>query len=292
MRVTERGISTTSLNNLQKSLGRNANIQEQLSSGKVINRPSDSPTGTVSALQLRAENRALQQYSVNANDGMAWLDMADTALTTTSTQLNRVRDLVLQGINTGSASDTSPAALAAEVDALRQSLVGVSNTSYLGRPIFGGNTPGEQAYSSTGTYQGDAGKVNRTIGDGDPVQVNLTGPEVFGTGNDNLFNVLSSISDAMKNDPSKLGAELKRLDSVSINVKTGLSQVGARYNRIESMKNSADNRIITLNSQLSAVEDIDLPATIMEMQLQQTAYQAALSATAKVIQPSLVDFLR
>src|SRR4051794_30992883 len=129
MRVTERGISTNSLNNLQRSLGRSSAVQEQLSSGKVINRPSDSPTGTVSALQLRAENRAIQQYSINANDGMAWLDMADTALSSTSTQVNRVRDLVLQGISTGSASDTSQAALAAEVDALRQSLVGIANTS-------------------------------------------------------------------------------------------------------------------------------------------------------------------
>ncbi|GAA0817786.1 flagellar hook-associated protein FlgL [Spirilliplanes yamanashiensis] len=292
MRVTERGISTTSLNNLQRSLGRNATIQEQMSSGKVINRPSDSPTGTVQALQLRSENRALQQYSTNANDGMAWLDLANTALESTSNQVNRVRDLVLQGISTGSASDTSPAALAAEVDALRQSLVGVANTSYLGRPIFGGNTAGEAAYDATGAYLGDAGKVMRTVGDGDPVQVNLTGPEAFGTGADNLFNVLASISDKMKNDPAALGDELKRLDSVAISVKTSLSQVGARYNRVESMKNAADNRIVTLNSQLSAVEDIDLPATIMEMQLQQTAYQAALSATAKVIQPSLVDFLR
>jgi flagellar hook-associated protein 3 FlgL len=263
-----------------------------MSSGKVINRPSDSPTGTVQALQLRSENRALQQYSTNANDGMAWLDLANTALESTSNQVNRVRDLVLQGISTGSASDTSPAALAAEVDALRQSLVGVANTSYLGRPIFGGNTPGEAAYDATGAYLGDAGKVMRTVGDGDPVQVNLTGPEAFGTGADNLFNVLASISDKLKNDPATLGDDLKRLDSVAINVKTSLSQVGARYNRVESMKNAADNRIVTLNSQLSAVEDIDLPATIMEMQLQQTAYQAALSATAKVIQPSLVDFLR
>src|SRR4051794_10904414 len=122
MRVTERGISTSTLNNLQRSLGRSATLQEQLSSGKVINRPSDSPTGTVASLQLRAENRALQQYSLNANDGMAWLGMADTALSSASTQVNRVRDLVLQGLNTGSASETSPTALAAEVDNLRQSM--------------------------------------------------------------------------------------------------------------------------------------------------------------------------
>jgi flagellar hook-associated protein 3 FlgL len=50
--------------------------------------------------------------------------------------------------------------------------------------------------------------------------------------------------------------------------------------------------VLDLRAQLSNVEDIDLPKTITELALQQTAYQAALAATAKVIQPSLVDFLR
>ena len=58
------------------------------------------------------------------------------------------------------------------------------------------------------------------------------------------------------------------------------------------MKDSAQDRQISVASQLSDIEDIDLPKTIMEMQLQQTSYQAALAASAKVIQPSLIDFLR
>lgn len=292
MRVTERSIATSTLNNLQGALARNSRIQEQLSSGKAISKPSDSPTGTVSAMQMRAENRTVQQYSRNANDGMAWLSTIDTTLTSASSQMNRVRDLVLQGLNTGTTTDGSQAALAAEVDNIRESLIGLSNTTYLDRPVFGGNIAGAQAYDGTGAYIGDAGVVNRTVGDSSQVRVNLTGPEVFGTGTDNLFNVLASISDKLKNNPTALKDDLVRLDAVADNVKSGLSTIGARYNRVESMKNAADNRVLTLNSQLSEVEDIDLPATIMEMQLQQTAYQAALSATAKVIQPSLVDFLR
>jgi flagellar hook-associated protein 3 FlgL len=168
----------------------------------------------------------------------------------------------------------------------------MSNTRYLDRPIFGGNTAGGAAYDGTGSYVGDAGEVTRTVGDGAAVRVNLTGPEVFGTGDDNLFNVLTSIADKLRTDPAGLAEDLSRLDAVTDRIKTSLSQVGARYNRVENMRDSADNRILTLNSQQSEVEDIDLPKTIMEMQLQETAYQAALSATAKVIQPSLVDFLR
>jgi flagellar hook-associated protein 3 FlgL len=58
------------------------------------------------------------------------------------------------------------------------------------------------------------------------------------------------------------------------------------------MKQAAEDRVLAVTAQLSDVEDIDLPKTIMEMQLQQTSYQAALAASAKVIQPSLIDFLR
>jgi flagellar hook-associated protein 3 FlgL len=292
VRITERHIATSTLNNLQKSLGRSGQLQEQLSSGRLINKPSDSPTGTIASMQLRSENRTVQQYSRNANDGLAWLSTIDGALTTATSQTSRVRDLVLQGLNTGSATDGSRDALAAEVDSLRESLIGMSNTRYLDRPIFGGNTAGGAAYDGTGSYVGDAGEVTRTVGDGAAVRVNLTGPEVFGTGDDNLFNVLTSIADKLRTDPAGLAEDLSRLDAVTDRIKTSLSQVGARYNRVENMRDSADNRILTLNSQQSEVEDIDLPKTIMEMQLQETAYQAALSATAKVIQPSLVDFLR
>ena len=292
MRVTERTISTNTLNNLQKSLAKSSRIQEQLSSGKVLSKPSDSPTDTVAVMQMRSENRTVQQYSRNANDGMAWLSALDTTLTGASTQVARVRDLVLQGMNTGTATTGSQEAIAAEVDNIRESLLGVANSTYLDRPIFGGNTPKTAAYKADGTFDGDGAEIMRTVGDNAQVRVNLTGPEVFGAGANNLFNVLASISEKLKNDPNSLAADLGRLDDVTGIMKTGLAQAGARYNRVESMKDTAENRLLALASQQSELEDIDLPATIMEMQLQQTAYQAALSATAKVIQPSLVDFLR
>ena len=71
-----------------------------------------------------------------------------------------------------------------------------------------------------------------------------------------------------------------------------LAVVGARYDRVQTMKNLHDTTVVNLKSGLSEVEDADLPKTITDLQLQQVSYQAALAASAKVIQPSLVDFLR
>ena len=122
-----------------------------------------------------------------------------------------------------------------------------------------------------------------------------TGPEAFGTpGTDTeLFTVLDTISKSLRsNDQDTLNKSLENLDTAHDLLKSALSNVGARYNRVEQMKQSADDHLLSVSSQLSDIEDVDLPKAIMELQIQQTSYQAALAATAKVIQPSLIDFLR
>ena len=292
-RVTESSIHTRVLNNLQRSISKGQKIQEQLSSGKQINRPSDSPTGTVSSMQLRGESRANQQYSRNADDGVGWLSTLDSTLTSASTLVNRARDLTVQGLSSGSNSAQSNEALASEIDQIKSSLVGYANTKYLDRPVFGGTTTGDVAYDPNGTYVGDDGQTTRTVGANSKIRVDANGPEAFGTGDTQLFTVLQNISDSIRSgDTDALNDNLQKLDSASDLMKNTLSDVGARYNRVTQMKQSAQDRLLSITSQLSDVEDIDLPKTIMDMQLQQTSYQAALAASAKVIQPSLIDFLR
>jgi flagellar hook-associated protein 3 FlgL len=292
-RVTESSIHTAVLNNLQRSIQKGQKIQEQLSSGKQINRPSDSPTGTVTAMQLRGDVRIAEQYNRNASDGMGWLNTIDSTLTSASALVNRARDLTLQGLSSGSNDDGSNSALAAEIDQIKSSLIGYANTQYLGRPVFGGTTTGDVAYDGNGTFVGDAGQTTRTVGQNSKVRVDTNGTEAFGTGSTQLFTVLQDIADGIRaGDTEGLNASLKKLDTAGNVMKNSLSDVGARYNRIDQMKQSAQDRLLSVTSQLSDVEDVDLPKTIMDMQLQQTSYQAALASAAKVIQPSLIDFLR
>jgi flagellar hook-associated protein 3 FlgL len=123
--------------------------------------------------------------------------------------------------------------------------------------------------------------------------VDTNGPEAFGTGPTQVFAVLQGIADNLRSgDDDALSQSLKDLDSAANVMRNSLSDAGARYNRIDQMKQSAQDRLLSVTSQLSDVEDVDLPKSIMDMQLQQTSYQAALAAAAKVIQPSLIDFLR
>jgi flagellar hook-associated protein 3 FlgL len=292
-RVTENSIHTRVLANLQRNIARSEKIQEQLSSGKQITRPSDSPTGTVSSMQLRTETRANEQFVRNADDGLGWLSTLENTLSTASTLVNRVRDLTVQGLNSGSNSAQANEALATEIEQIRESMISLANTKYLDRPIFGGTTAGQLAYDPDGTYVGDDGQTMRTVAAGGKVRIDTTGPEAFGSGDTQLFTVLRDISDNIRaGDAAELANSLGKLDSGANVLRTAVSDIGARYNRITHAKESAQDRLLSVTSQLSDIEDIDLPKTIMEMQLQQTSYQAALAASAKVIQPSLIDFLR
>ncbi|PZM96429.1 MAG: flagellar hook protein [Actinobacteria bacterium] len=293
LRVTQQSIAARVLAGLQANLDRVGTLQERLSSGRIINRPSDSPTGTVAAMQLRSERRMMQQYVRNADDGLGWLNTLDATLTSISSQLNRVRDLTLQAMSSGAAASAEAReALAVEVENIREALIGLANTRYLDRPVFGGTTPGTVAYEMDGTYVGDDGQVWRTVGDGTKVRVDVTGPETFGTGSTQLFAVLSSIAQNMRSNTTALGADLDNLDAAITRIRTQLADVGARANRVMNMRQTAEDRLLTLDTQLSEVESVDLPETIMQLRLQEVAYQAALAASARVIQPSLLDFVR
>jgi flagellar hook-associated protein 3 FlgL len=82
------------------------------------------------------------------------------------------------------------------------------------------------------------------------------------------------------------------LDTQTNNVQQGLAEVGARFTRVDSMKSQNSADALTMKKNLSNIEDVDLAKVMMDLQVQQVAYQAALSATARAIQPSLSDFLR
>jgi flagellar hook-associated protein 3 FlgL len=298
-RVTQRMIANRSLAGLQSNISNVSRLQEKLSTGRQLNRPSDSPSGTSAALQLRGEIRRNTQWSANADDGLAWLGQLDSTLTGMSASLVHARELTLQGMNTGAMGPEARNALATELDQLRAQLVSDANQTYLGRPVFGGTTGGGAAYvdapgGAGATFVGNTQQVMRTVGANSSVRVDLSGPETFGAVADgpDLFATLATISDHLRNDPSKLTADLGTLVTQTTHLQDKLGDIGARENRIEKSKQAADDRGLSLTNSLSDIESIDLPETIMQLEMANVSYQAALGATAKVIQPSLMDFLR
>lgn len=291
-RITQRLMVDRSLTSLQSGLGRLSTIQEQLSSGRVINRPSDSPTGTNEAMRLRAQIAANDQYTRNAQDGLGWLGQTDSVLSSMTDNVTRVRDLLVQGSSSGSNGPDARQALASEISQIRDSLIGQANTTYLGRPLFGGTTGNSVAYAADGTYVGDGNPVSRSVGESDSVQINTTGPQAFSTGSDDLFSVLSDAVTALTSDPNAVPGMLTRLDAVTAKMRTAHAEVGSRYNRVDSAVSRLSDVALQNKSDLSDVENVDIAQAAVSLQLQQVAYQASLGATARDIQPSLLDFLR
>jgi flagellar hook-associated protein 3 FlgL len=291
-RITQRLMVQHSLTSMQAGLGRLATSQEKLSTGRNINRPSDSPTGTNDAMRLRAALAVGDQQARNAQDGMSWLDHADSTLTSMLHSVTRARDLVVQGASTGGTGQDAREALANELSQIRTGLIDQANTQHLGRPLFGGTTSGKAAYDANGTYLGDGNDVSRTVGDGVTVPVNTTGPAAFSTGNDDLFKVIDDAVTALRSNPTAVSGSLDRLDAVADRMRVALADVGSRYNRVDAANTALTSRALDNKASLSDVEDVDMAQAIMDVQVQEVAYQSALGATARVIQPSLLDFLR
>jgi flagellar hook-associated protein 3 FlgL len=300
MRITARAIATNSLRGLNSNLAAVTKLQNQLTSGRTISTPSDDPTGTNTSMITRQGQAANTQQARNISDGHTFLDATDSALQNMLDQARRVRDLAVRALNTGGSSAASNDAIATEVDGIQQSLIGQANQVVQGKPIFGGVTSGNQAYLADGTYVGVGGAnaipvhpVTRRVSDVESIRVDITGPEAFGdpaSGKD-LFAVVATIATNARNGTPQAG-DLDDLDAVIQRMSTAAADIGTRSARMDDAASVNSAQSLSLQAKLSDTEEVDLPKTIMELQMQQTGYQAALSVTAKSLQPTLLDFLR
>ncbi len=292
-RVTQSMMTQRSLTSLQTNLSRLASIQEQLSTGRVLNRPSDSPSGTTAAMRLRASLADTMQHGRNAADAVSWLGTIDSALTSANQQVQRARDLALQGANSGAMGPQSREALAAELDQIRLGMIDTANVTYLDRPVFGGITAGSKAFDDNGVYVGTAAEVKRTISDGVELRVDVGGQDVFGPDGDNVFDHLAALATALRaNDQAAVQSSIDVLKADGTRIVNVQAEAGVRQARASSAVDAGVDKQMALKNSLSEVENADLPQVIVDLQMQQVAFQAALGATARVMQPSLLDFLR
>jgi flagellar hook-associated protein 3 FlgL len=179
-------------------------------------------------------------------------------------------------------------------------MLGQANQVVQGRPLFGGVSTGSRAYDDTGAYvgvgDGTDGRtlLTRRVSDVETIRVDLTGPEAFGdpADGDDLFAVIARIADNVLTNPDALSTDLADLDTVMARMTTAAADVGTRAARLQDADAQNSSQSLNLQSKLSDTEDIDMAKTIMNLQIQQNGYQAALSATAKSLSPSLVEFLK
>jgi flagellar hook-associated protein 3 FlgL len=303
-RITNNMISRSVLADLNEVANRQAATRRQMSSGKAITRPSDDPYAAGRALSLRNELDGIQQHSRNVQEAQGWMQITDTALGHIGDMAQRARELVVQGA-TDTLPQTSRDAIASEIDQIIAGMKQEANATYDGRYVLAGSRTNLAPYDSkvlpvgsppNDTYGGDAVKQKREIGPSVRMDVNTTGDRVLGgdPGDGKMLDVLRNIAAHLRDaKTAELGTgDLKDL-TLQIEQLLGVrAEVGAGMNRLETAASRLDETEESATSLLSDTEDADMAKTLIDYSTQQAVYQSALNAGSRIVQASLLDFLR
>jgi flagellar hook-associated protein 3 FlgL len=302
MRITSEVMVTRSLDRLQTRLQAYERSQSELATGKRILRPSDDPDGARRAMSLRASMESRQQELRNANDAEGWLNATDGQLQSGLSRLARVRDLSVSAATLQDRGQKS--AIATEIRAIAEELVGIANTRHMGRPLFGGFSAGDAVTVTQDPFgvtfdpeAGQADAVKRRVSDTEQVRVNVTAAEwlgaVPGTDGEDLISFLHGLAaDVDAGDQEAVSSKLAGLDQARDTMSASLADIGAAGNRVTSAKARAEDSLLTMRTELSNVQDVDIAQGMMELQIQEIGYQATLHALSQALPPSLVSFLR
>ncbi|BBI36149.1 flagellar hook-associated protein FlgL [Cohnella abietis] len=296
IRVTSGMIHNQLIRNLNNNYNRMSATQEQIETGRKINRASDDPVGITYALRYRSELSMNDQYQRNITTATSSVDHVDTVLNQINELLQRAKELAVRGISDSSSKEAREA-IGKELDGIFKQAVTLGNDQVNGKYTFNGQLTTTQPYDTTtaGTTDTDEASILLPLAPGVEIQTNISGNSVFGasTDADNVFTVFKELRDAMNsNDSNAARSAMERLDT-RFNTFLGIrSEVGARANRIEMLDNRNQDLNQSLNGLIAKTEDTDIAQAIMNLQRDENVYQASLSVGSKIIQPSLVDYLR
>ncbi|KYH32696.1 flagellar hook-associated protein FlgL [Neomoorella mulderi] len=300
MRITNRMLNNNVIRNINRNLEIMSRTQEQMASGKRVNRPSDDPIVVARILAFKTSIAANDQYKKNMEDAKGWLDASESALGMATEVLQRARELAVYGSN-GTMPRESMQALGKEVDQLLDEMVQVANTSYGGRYIFGGSqtttTPFEKISDQSGKvssvdYKGNPAALNWEIAPGVVVAVNENGGEIFKDVID-IFKLLIDLRNGLdEGSYTDVQSTLSKFDQAIDHILNIRATLGAKSNRMEMAMSRLDDNQIGLTQTMSKLADIDLAETVMNYKNQENVYLASLATGAMVLQPSLIDYLR
>lgn len=309
MRITQSMLAGNLMTNLNHNLQRMHRYQEQLNTQRRINRPSDDPVGIHYSLRYRSELRANAQYQENRDQALAWLEATESLMHSVNDIMHRAKDLAIQGAN-GTNPDSARESMAMEVEQLFDELLSIANERFQGRYVFNGEKTNEEPYDpdalrelldgnggSENDINIDDGKIMLQIAPGVEMAINVTGDEVFGDvmseDDDDLFRIMADLASALRSgETDKIDGVIGRLEERSNDFLETMASVGARSKRIELTTERLENDKYNFTNLLSRTEDVNLPDAITQLKMAENVYIASLSVGARIIQPSLVDFLR
>ena len=307
MRVTDSLMSKSFLRNLSANTSNVMKYQNQLSTLKEVSKPSDDPLKVSKILDLNNSIIQNDQYKTTINDAIQWTNVQDSALSSATESMQRIKTLIQYSAN-GTLSHEDRQANKAEIESEIQGTIDALNTNFGGRYVFAGmNTTDkpfeidkDDAGEITGiTYSGTAkgnGNLSREIAPGVSVELSTDGRNFLNAqnadGSDNLGTFFSDVLKALdEDDTEKLSGLLGRADQEIENVVSNRSKTGSIFNRLTATLERNGSEKLNLKTMLSENQDIDLAEKYMQFTMEKSAYQAALSMGTKILDTSILDYL-
>lgn len=296
------------LRNLSNSYNKMGKLQQQISSGSKLTRPSDDPVAAIKGMGYRTDLVKNAQFTRNMNEVNSWLDTTDDALSQVGESLKRVQELVTQAANDTNTDDDRKK-MQQEIDQIRNQLKDLANTKAGEKYIFSGTKTLEPIYidgvenpklGALGVPNNAAkSEVEIEVYNGVNLAVNTPGFEIFGQ----IDKLMGKISDALSKtntsgneigtiiggtEAAGLGETIQGMQDI---VLQKLATVGAKQNRVELMKNRLSAQEVNVTKQMSNNESVEYEKAITQLITEESIHRASLSVGGRIIQPSLVDFL-
>ncbi|WP_028273279.1 flagellar hook-associated protein FlgL [Atopococcus tabaci] len=302
MRVTSSLMSKSYLRNLNHNTNKVLKYQEQLSSLKEVNRPSDDPITVSKIMDLNNSITQNEQYETTIDDAIDWTNVQDSALANATNSMQRVRTLVQSAAN-GTMNTEDRKAVKAEVEAEIGTLVDSLNTSFGGRYVFAGANTTDAPFSIEKdvngefqgiSYYGTDTNLPREIAPGVTVELKTDGNQLMNDqGNGNIGDYFKEVLTALDEDDTEAlgGHLLERADQEFNNIVNTRTEIGAIFNRLESARERNESESLNLQEMLSSKQDVDMAEKFMQYSMEMVAYKASLQIGTKILQTNLLNYL-
>src|SRR5574344_276326 len=298
---TTTSMTTNSLvKNMQLNQSSYSKLSEEVSSGNKILVPSDDPMAAIQILQDNTEISKLQGYNTNISTAQNEINVADGALTSIISSVEKAYDLSVQAANgTNGSADLS--SIKAQVEQIVQNLKDLGNTKYNDTYIFGGTKTATPPFSDVTNAAGDVIGVEYSgssstgdyqrytqISENDNVAINVSGDKVLGsydgtTGTGVMKDMYDFISALNSGDATELKNSVGAMKNDIEVVTTSRTSLASLTNRLTSMTTANSNKINLVKEDRSGVQDTDMATALTDLYTSQTEYQASMSVVSNLL---------
>ncbi len=310
MRITEGSNYETVRDTMRRGREKMETLQNQAASLKKLNRPSDNPAAAAEVLRIRSDKAKVEHFQLNSKIAENFLVNTDQSIADLSDIVVRSKELAISQSSMASSSEETRRAVAEEVNQLFNQAVSVANRRVGDRSIFSGYKTQSPAVNSNGQYLGDRGQMMVEIGSDVFIALNIPGDEVFNThpspmspdsqdhsepgpDNVNLFNELQHFKvGLLAGDLDGIRDTLDRFDQLHGQLIATRAKVGARLQGVQYTNQATERQQISNSVLSSSLEDADMAQVVTDLNKEESVFKSSLAASKRLIQPSLLDFLR